>query len=242
MADTQAVSTTATATTPIDATVIETESTTKPVSSYKTIGERLQFYSIIITNTNDLAILDSLVRFNYTPEKIARGKVLIENAFQADAKNAKEYGEQYAATQRLETEFKEASVPYMTSLGVARIAFKNDIEAAKALALKGKRASSIANWIRDAELFYRNTLNNDRYLTAMAEFGRTRAILEAEYKEVLDVKDAFAQQKKEIGEALESTMVRDTRMEELDAWMSDFIGIARIALQSNPEYLTKLGL
>ncbi|HMA63786.1 MAG: hypothetical protein ACM31E_02215 [Fibrobacterota bacterium] len=239
MADTQSVSTTST-TTPIDATIIET--TTKPVSSYKTIGERLQFYSIVITNTSDQAIFDALGKFNYTPEKIARGKLLIENAYQADAVNAKEYGEQYAATQRVETEFKEASVPYMTSLGVARIAFKNDIEAAKALALKGKRASSIANWLRDAELFYRNILTNDRYLNAMAEFGRTRQMLEAEYKEVLDVKDAFAQQKKEIGEALESTMIRDTRMEELDAWMSDFIGIARIALQSNPEYLTKLGL
>jgi hypothetical protein len=239
MADTQSVSTTST-TTPIDATIIET--TTKPVSSYKTIGERLQFYSIVITNTSDQAIFAALGKFNYTPEKIARGKLLIENAYQADAVNAKEYGEQYAATQRVETEFKEASVPYMTSLGVARIAFKNDIEAAKALALKGKRASSIANWLRDAELFYRNILTNDRYLNAMAEFGRTRQMLEAEYKEVLDVKDAFAQQKKEIGEALESTMIRDTRMEELDAWMSDFIGIARIALQPNPEYLTKLGL
>lgn len=76
----------------------------------------------------------------------------------------------------------------------------------------------------------------------MAEFGRTRSLLVAEYKEVLDVSNAYTQQKKETGEALESTIARDSRMEELDSCMSDFTGIARIALQSNPEYLTKLGL
>jgi hypothetical protein len=236
MADTQPVTAISS---PIDATVIETP---PPVSYYKTIGERLTYYNTIIQNISDTSILAALGKFNFTPEKINLGKTLIEAAYQAEARNAQEYGEQYAATQRLEKEFSDASVPYMTSLGVARIIFKNDIQATKALVLKGKRETSVANWIRDAEVFYRNILGNEKYLSAMAEFGRTKELLEVEYKEVLDVNEAYARQKKETGEAVESTMLRDERMEELDSWMSDFIGIARIALQFQPESLAKLGL
>jgi len=236
MADTQPVTSISA---PIDATVIETS---PPVSYYKTVGERLTDYNTIIQNTSESSILEALGKFNYTPEKINLGKTLIEAAYQAEARNAQEYGEQYAATQRLEKEFFEASVPYMTSLEVARIAFKKDVQANKALVLKGKRETSVANWIRDAEVFYRNILSNEKYLNAVAEFGRTKELLEAEYKEVLDVYDAYAKQKKETGEAVESTKLRDECMDELDSWMSDFIGIARIALQFQPESLTKLGL
>ena len=51
-----------------------------------------------------------------------------------------------------------------------------------------------------------------------------------------------AVQKKEMGDAVESTTFRDARMAELDNWMADFIGIAHIALQDNPDSVKKLGL
>jgi hypothetical protein len=167
---------------------------------------------------------------------------LIEEARAADANNEKEYGEQYAAYGILEKEFKEASQPYKVSLGVARIAFRGDREARKALVLGGKRKRTIAYWVRDTEVFYRNLLDSDAFKAGMAKFGRTEKILKAEYKEVKDVIDALAVHRKEMGEAQESTAIRDKVMEALDDWMMDFMGIARIALADQPDAFDKLGM
>jgi hypothetical protein len=212
-------------------------------SKYKTIGERLEYYNVILKNAiDDQEILTFLNAFRITQDKITIGKELLENTRIADAKNAKEYGEQYAATQNLEKKYQEASRPYMTSLGVARIAFKNDSEATKALVLRGKRSTTLSNWLRDTEVFYRNLLNSESYLAKMETFGRTREMLDAEYAEIKNVQNAYAVQKKEMGDAVNSTTVRDSKMEELDSWMADFIGIARLALQDEPDSLSKLGL
>jgi hypothetical protein len=212
-------------------------------SSYKTIGERFSLYDVVLTNTiRDAAIASTMTSFNYTVEKVANGQVLLEAARQADAQNAKEYGEQYAAGEKVEKEYAEASKPYIKSLKVARIAFENDRNATKSLLLSGRRPAKIGDWLRYSEVFYRNLLNNDVYLQEMAEYGQTKAILEAEFKEVKDVIDAYAAYKKEMGEALESTKIRDEKMGLLDDWMAKFIGIARIALENKPEALKKIGL
>jgi hypothetical protein len=213
------------------------------LSTYMTIGERFEMYNVALTNTlNDAAILAAMSRFNYKEEKVRYGMELLESTRAADAQNKKEYGEQYAAAEKVEKEFKEASGPYIESLEVGRIAMKNNAEAIKALVLKGKRSQSLPKWIHDADVFYRNILSTERFLTRMNEFGRTREILEAEYKEVKDVQDAHAAHQKEMGEAKESTAVRDAKMVVLDDWMSDFIAIARVAFKGNPEALKKLGL
>ncbi|MBD3393698.1 MAG: hypothetical protein GF410_16915 [Chitinivibrionales bacterium] len=211
-------------------------------STYETVGERLGKYDVYMANAADPAVAPRLAAFGYDESKITAGRELVEAARAADAANAREYGEQYAATEKVEKEFVEASKPYMVSLGVARIAFRKDAEARKALVLKGTRSRSLPEWTRDAELFYRNAFATPPFLSRLAEFGRTRDILDAEYKEVKDVAAALAAQTKEMGEAVQSTKARDEKMAELDEWMLEFAGIARIALADSPDLQQKLAL
>ena len=53
---------------------------------------------------------------------------------------------------------------------------------------------------------------------------------------------AYLTQKKKIGEAQQSTKARDVAIDKLDDWMSDFIAIARVALEEKPQFLEKLGI
>lgn len=55
------------------------------------------------------------------------------------------------------------------------------------------------------------------------------------------VAEANAVQEKEKGEAQEAKL-RDAALDALDQWMSDFIAIARLALEERPQYLKKLGV
>jgi hypothetical protein len=45
-----------------------------------------------------------------------------------------------------------------------------------------------------------------------------------------------------MGEAQDATLRRDRAADALQEWYSDFIAIARIALEDNPQYLEMLGI
>ena len=57
-----------------------------------------------------------------------------------------------------------------------------------------------------------------------------------------DVEGNYNRQLKEKGEAQATTEERDEAFEELDEWISDYISIARIALDQESQYLEVLGI
>ena len=76
----------------------------------------------------------------------------------------------------------------------------------------------------------------------MARFGITQEKLEAGQQLVNEVEKKLNNQLKEKGDAQNATQVRDETFEDLQDWMSDFIGISRIALKDKSQYLEILGI
>ena len=49
-------------------------------------------------------------------------------------------------------------------------------------------------------------------------------------------------QEKEKGEAQAATKARDAAIDELQDWLSDYLAIAKVALEDNPQLLEGLGV
>jgi hypothetical protein len=209
----------------------------------ETIDNFFNRAQVAIDNALQLPKIQSyLQEYGYTPEKLQQGKSLYETAFNLQQQQRREYGEQIAATETFNQLWQTAQASYMKCVKIARIAFKNNPGIATELDLNGIRKRTISGWLLQAQQFYNNALSNGEILAALAEYGINEEKLKTCLAETEAVAQANLAQEKEKGEAQNATQVRDKAIDELDAWLSDFIAIAKIALEAEPQLLESLGI
>ena len=135
-----------------------------------------------------------------------------------------------------------ADATYNMALKVARVAFKDDVQANTALILTGIRQKKFGQWIHQTLTFYNNLLADPRLLAKMSTYGYPEAKLTAERTLITDIRTLNEIQEQEKGLAQASTKSRDAKIKELKAWMKDFRNIASVALANIPQKLEALGL
>ena len=172
-----------------------------------------------------------LAVFGYDAARVAEGQALYDAAQAAQVAQKQEYGEQYAASQAFESAWNTARQAYMQLVKIARVAFSSDPNASTALGIAGRRKPTYPGWLEQVQQFYLAVLANADFQTGLARFGVTLQKLQ-DGKALVDVVVAAKQaQGTETAEAQAATQTRDAALEALDAWMSDFIAIAKIALE-----------
>lgn len=205
-------------------------------------GFLLEARTLLNNALNDPDILAHLKAYAYDETRIGEGLSLLGTTETLILAQKKEYGEQYEATQDLETSWNAADKAYMKTLKIARIVFQNNPKGAAALMLLGERLESLTGWLEQALAFYQNLINDPDMVSAMSKFGYTADKLKAESAMVSDVSLKSQAQIKEKGEAQQATQDRDSKMKELDKWISDFRAVVKIALSDEPQKLEKLGI
>jgi hypothetical protein len=198
-----------------------------------------------IAITNSLAnpqIQSYLSEFGYTPDRIQQGRLLYETALAAHQQQQADYGDQKTATITLTQTWDTAKKSYMRYLKVARIAFKDNVGVATRLQLDGDRKKTLSGWLGQANQFYTNLLNAPELLTQLREYGITSDKLAAGQAEVQAVATANLLQKTEKGDAQTATQIKGKAIAALQAWMSDFTAIARLALENDRQLLEGLGI
>ncbi len=209
----------------------------------KSMDARLLAAQVAIDNAlNNADVQTYLAGYGYDSTRLNEGKTLLAAAQQLHQKQTAEYGEQFAATTALQSAWEQADAEYMRCVKVARVALKSDRSADQKLALDGKRKVTISGWIVQAKQFYANALTDASILAKLMQYGITQQKLQAGQQQVAQVESANIAQKKEKGEAQQATQERDAAIEKLDDWVSDFIAIARVALEEKPQLLEKLGI
>lgn len=210
---------------------------------YPAIDEFLTAVQVAIANAlANPDIQTSLSEFGYTSKRLTEGKALHEAALQAHLQQQAEYGDQADATAALNQARDTADKSYMRLVKIARIALKDNPGAIARLDLNGKRKRSLSGWLLQTQQFYGNLLNAPDLLEAMNQYGITKTKITTAQAEIAAVTTANLAQETEKGEAQNATKIRDAAIDRLSEWFSDFVAIARIALEDSPQRLESLGI
>lgn len=196
----------------------------------------------IDNSLNNPQILAAVKDFGYSTERLNQGKALYNALAAAQLEKSSESGEQISASEAVQAQWDIAKKSYMRLVKVARVALKKEGGAIAQLALSGKRKESLSGWLSQANQFYQNALSSPAILKALKEFGITDKKLKAGLKEVEAVEAANLAQEKEKGEAQAATQKRDAALDAMQDWLSDYLAIAKVALEEEPQLLEGLGV
>ncbi len=209
----------------------------------RTLAEKLLSAQVAIDNAiSDVEIKTLLTEYCYDDARLSEGKTLLDSVNQLQQIQQKEYGDQYEATNALNTIRTNADKEYMRFVKISRVALKNDFAIYQKLGLNGSRKESLSGWISQAKQFYLNALSDSTVLARLLAYGITQVKLEAGKTLLEEVETQNAIQEKEKGEAQQATIERDNGADLLFEWFADFVVIAHIALEDKPQLLEKLGI
>ena len=191
---------------------------------------------IVLSNK---AIEKKLAEHNYSGQDVLEGQQLANRVQTLDNKQQQEYGARFEATDALNKARQEARDLYLQHLDSARIAFKKDRNAQKALDLTGTRRLDLSGWLNQAQRFYNNVApfmkTLKKYNVNEAEIKQGSSMIEA-------VLEAYHKRREETDEAKTSTRQVQEAEQALDAWLSRFVKFSKAILSEEPELLETLGL
>ncbi|MCU4176120.1 hypothetical protein [Carboxylicivirga sp. N1Y90] len=189
------------------------------------------------------AIRNAVVKYGYDEQQMSAGEILVKELreiqiAQHEAKSEKVRN--YKRKQNLQAQVHKL---YMKYVKLGRIAFVNDVRARKALVLDGGRERTYNEWLYQVTAFCSIMLGNDNdYLEVMARFGVTKLDFEDLKKQLKELNKVSDLCLKSMGEVRELTAQRKRKVLEMQQYVSDFLKVARIALEYSPKLLESLGV
>lgn len=207
------------------------------------VSDYLENSELMLKNARkDTLINPLLAHYNVGPERYEQGLTLCTETYTLEKLQVKLHGEQFRARAKFDKLLAETHPQYMDHVKFMRMAFRDDPKKLKELAAVGGRVKRISGWLMQSKTFYTNTINDEESLAKMAGYGITKENLEAVEAKVAEVATAYQEHKDKKGAAQDAIDRRDKALDKLEKFMSEFIGICRIALKNHPQLLEKLGI
>jgi hypothetical protein len=196
----------------------------------------------IQNSAQNSVVAGNLAEYGYAPARIAEGQALCDSARAARFAHEQAHAAQIQAADDCKTCWAHAAALYMRQLKIARVALQGVPGAARTLAFDGRRKQGMAGWLADARQFYSGLAAQPELAARLGEYGISEAKL-APARAALDALEAADQAHEQArGAAQAALAARRAAFAALHAWMSDFMKIARIALEEQPQLLEALGV
>ncbi len=209
-----------------------------------TIASFIHQAGILVHNSKSVDdIRNAVMQYGYDERRLTRGERVFEKLREISFKQEKAKTvktEKYKLKQNLQ---KVIHKNYMKYLKIARIVFADDLKARNVLLLEGSRERTYKEWYFQVSVFCSIMLkNDDRYLQKMAVYGIDRSQIEILNKDLAELNKLRNECIKSSGELKKLTAEKRVLVVAMQDYVSDFIKIARIALENSPKVLKNLGL
>ena len=206
----------------------------------KNIPQRIEDAQRLINGAlRQPTVAQALTKMGYPKKEIQRGEALLNRVVLLQTAKSVKYGAQFKASEQSKQDQATAWNQYIYHVKSARLAFRNDIGRRKQLQLDAPRRRALAAWLEQSRYFYQEIRQMTDYFTVMGvtddELAQAQAMIEA-------VADTKRRNQSLVGEAQLATQERNIAMKELDAWVSRFTKVARVALDEHDQLLEGLGL
>lgn len=180
-----------------------------------------------------------MAAFGYHKQKIEEGALLLENMLSLQMQQEDCYSTGKGLKQQLDKDLEAVTTLYKEHLGIARFAFRHDPLMQAKLELQGARKRGLPKAIHQIQKFYIRAeeviSQMKKYGARPEEFAQAKAMIEA-------ISMARAQKKRCHGNAQSATQQRNKAKRELQAWLSDFKKVARVALKDEQQLLEVFGM
>lgn len=208
---------------------------------YVSAEELIAKMKIAFRNAKEPEILSELETVGITESNLDDYLLEIADLEQLSQKQIKEYGEQYAETDKFNLKRIEIDSLYTRHRNLAKIIFKGDRQSNTTLGIDEGRKRAFAAWFQQVSNFYAQILANPDFKTKAETVNIKDPDITAQQTALEQITALKASQKKEIGEAQKATDTRDEALDLLYPKYTQLIGFAKI-LFPDDQTLEKLGI
>lgn len=178
--------------------------------------------NVAITNTmKSSEVMDALAEYEYDMERIEEGRNLYNNAYELTVARQNTWTRYQTDGSRLRKYWKKLKNIYNDDIAIARIAFRNQEGVLDTLQARGTRKPGIAEWIKEAMVFYANALKSDEIIAGLNRFGLNRKKLKEHQKQMETLEPKVADKEALKGKARSLTGERNKALKKLAHWLED---------------------
>lgn len=220
---------------------MENNSQPKSKSKYVSTEQLIMQMKIAFANAKLPTILPQLQTLGYTEEKLNEYLEKVSELENLSQVQKKEYGEQYAETEKMNKKRSEIDEIYKRHLAFCKILFKDNTQAISTLELNSGRKKAYAAWFQQVNNFYAQILSNPSFLDKVGSINIKEDELKAQLTALSELTQLKENQLKESGQAQKATEIRDEAFDKLYPIYSELVAYAKVLFQ-NDQMLESLGI
>ena len=187
-------------------------------------------------------VLDATSRFGYDKKRLKEGESLYKEVLLVSQAQQKAISEKLKVHNNRKQIHLLVRKNYMKILQIARIVFNKNIIVNKALQLNGPRMTNLDEWMNQVAMFGNRLLREKKWLDELGKFGISKEDIQNLLFELDNLRSLSTLCEQSKLECKQYTSSKRSKLKVLQGWVSDYIKIAKIALDENPELLQQLNV
>ncbi|RCW30224.1 hypothetical protein [Marinilabilia salmonicolor] len=188
----------------------------------------------------DQGLVSSMSSFGYGLKEMEQGRELLEAVRQIDQEQEAAQERRKELNRQRGDLHKDLQKRYMRIVKLGRIVFDDNEFAGKTLGLNGPREKQFDEWYRQVYMFCKNLIAETSWLDALKGFGVKRGDLDNILEDLEKLEELNTRFEHAKNLSKEMTRKKKKKVMALQDWLSDYIKIARMALEEKPQLLNKL--